>query len=348
LRLGELTIETLRALIAPRRAIPILLVAVPLLLAQSWFFHDPSAVILGIVMCLAFLLIAPLSWRALLPVGRPLPLALLRLAAYGLIGLVVVYLVGVTLSDALGLPNTFLSSPPSLLIVLGLFWVGGWGLGRDIDMEVTLVREQRRAEAFAREAEQAELLAIRSHLDPHFLFNTLNAIAEWCREDGAVAEQALLKLSDMLRTVLSAVRAESWSLRRELDLVDALADLYRVRDAEKFVLERAGWNDVEEVMLPPMLLLSLAENAFKHGPAAGNTGPVRLEVERRGDEVRITLENPGSFDGPRAGGQGLDLVRRRLALTYGDQARFHIGAVEGRTRVELVLPVRPTGEGTPP
>ncbi|MBW2254619.1 MAG: histidine kinase [Deltaproteobacteria bacterium] len=347
MRLGELTAETLRALITPRRAIPILLVAVPLLIAQNWFFDDPSAVILGIVMCLTFLLIAPLSWRALLPLGRPLTFVLLRLAAYGLIGLVVVYVVGVRLNDVLGLPGTFLSSEPSLLIVLGMFWVGGWGLGRDIDMEVSLLREQQRAEALAREAERAELLAIRSHLDPHFLFNTLNAIAEWCREDGEVAERALLKLSDMLRTVLSAVQAQSWSLRRELDLVDGLADLYRVRDPERFVLERAGWDDVDEVMIPPMLLLSLAENAFKHGPAAGHSGPLRLEVARRDDEVRITLENPGPFEGPRVGGQGLDLVRRRLTLTYGDLARFHIGAAEGRTRAELNLPVRPAGEGTP-
>ncbi|MBW2255058.1 MAG: histidine kinase, partial [Deltaproteobacteria bacterium] len=304
MRLGDLTAETLRALITPRRSIPILLVAVPLLLAQNWFFDDPSAVTLGIVMCVAFLLIAPLSWRALMPVGQPLPFAVLRLAAYGLIGLVVVYLVGVRLNDLLGLPGTFLSSEPSLLIVLGMFWVGGWGLGRDIDMEASLAREQQRARALAREAERAELLAIRSHLDPHFLFNTLNAIAEWCREDGEVAERALLKLSDMLRTVLSAVQSRSWSLRRELDLVDGLADLYRVRDPERFVLERSGWEDVDEVMLPPMLLLSLAENAYKHGPAAGHAGPVRLEVTRTGDEVGIILENPGPFEGPREGGQG--------------------------------------------
>jgi len=345
--LGELAAETLRALTRPRRAIPILLVVVPLLLAQSWFYRDPSAVLLGVAMCVAFLLIAPLSWRALLPVGRPLPFALVRLGAYGLVGLVVIYLLGVRLNDALGLRSTFLTSDPSLLIVLGMFWVGGWGLGRDIDMEATLVRERRRAEALAREAERAELLAIRSHLDPHFLFNTLNAIAEWCREDGEVAERALLKLSEMLRTVLSAVRARSWSLRRELDLVDALADLYRVRDAERFVLEREGWNDVEGVMLPPMLLLSLAENAYKHGPAAGNPGPVRLAVERAEDRVRITLENPGSFDGPREGGQGLDLVRRRLALVYGDAARLSIREVEGRTRAELLFPAEPAGEGTP-
>ncbi|MBW2257573.1 MAG: sensor histidine kinase, partial [Deltaproteobacteria bacterium] len=140
--------------------------------------------------------------------------------------------------------------------------------------------------------------------------------------DGEVAERALLKLSDMLRTVLSAVQSRSWSLRRELDLVDGLADLYRVRDPERFVLERNGW-------------------------AAGHAGPVRLEVTRTGDEVGIILENPGPFEGPREGGQGLDLVRRRLTLTYGDGAQFHIGEVEGRTRVALRLPARPVGEGAP-
>ena len=85
---------------------------------------------------------------------------------------------------------------------LALFLVGGFGLGRDIWFEDRLARAEARAVALAREAERAQLLALRAHLDPHFLFNTLNAIAEWCREDGETAERAVLRLSAMLRTVL--------------------------------------------------------------------------------------------------------------------------------------------------
>ena len=79
---------------------------------------------------------------------------------------------------------------PSLLVEVALFWVGGWGLARDIDFEENLRKERARARELLREKEHAELMALKSHLDPHFLFNTLNAIAEWCRADGRVAPWA--------------------------------------------------------------------------------------------------------------------------------------------------------------
>ena len=82
------------------------------------------------------------------------------------------------------------------------------------DLEQHLLASQARAAALEREAEHAQLLALRSHFDPHFLFNTLNAIAEWCREDGLVAERAILALSSMLHTIMTAIRATRWPLAR--------------------------------------------------------------------------------------------------------------------------------------
>src|SRR4030095_12586183 len=72
----------------------------------------------------------------------------------------------------------------------------------------------RRRGDLGRGAERAELLALRSPLDPHFLFNTLNAIAEWCREDGEIAERAVMRLSAMLRTVLAGGGASTSALWR--------------------------------------------------------------------------------------------------------------------------------------
>ena len=90
-----------------------------------------------------------------------------------------------------------------MLVCLALFLVGGWGLARDIWFERRLARAEAQVVGLAREAERAQLMALRTHLDPHFLFNTLNAIAEWCRQDGETAERAVLQLSAMLRTVLA-------------------------------------------------------------------------------------------------------------------------------------------------
>src|SRR5690606_2726574 len=104
-----------------------------------------------------------------------------------------------------------------------------------VELEADVTKERERAARLALEAERAGLLALRANLDPHFLFNTLNAIAEWCREDPAVAEAATLKLASMLRTMLEGIRAPAWPLATELALVRALFELHAIRDRERYV-----------------------------------------------------------------------------------------------------------------
>ena len=90
--------------------------------------------------------------------------------------------------------------------------------------------------------------------------------------------------------------------------------------------------------MPPLMLLPLAENAVKHGPAAGHRGRIALELAARDDALVFTLENPGASQGPRAGSTGLPTVERRLALAYGGQARLSLESAESRTRVTVTLP----------
>jgi LytS/YehU family sensor histidine kinase len=182
-------------------------------------------------------------------------------------------------------------------------------------------------------------LALRAHLDPHFLFNTLNAIAEWCREDGAVAERAVLRLSQMLRAILGGVRAGFWPLVDELELIDTLYELHRLRDPELFQFRRQVPDGLEAIRVPPLILLPVAENAVKHGPAAGHRGAIGLEVSRQDERVIIVVTNPGAYRGPRPGSEGLPTVEKRLQLAYGGAARLRIGAAAEGTRVELELPV---------
>jgi signal transduction histidine kinase len=331
--------QTVRALLTPRRLVPILLVCAPLVAAQGSLSRDPLAVPLAIATCLAFVLVAPALWRWLLPedVGG-LPF-LGRACLYAALGTAIVLTLGVAVPALLGMGKTFLTGRTSLFITSALFVVGGWGLGRDIGFETSLASERARVAALAREAEQAQLLALRAHLDPHFLFNTLNAIAEWCREDGETAERAILQLSSILRAVLEGVRAPAWPLGRELELVRTLFALHEVRDRQAFTLAWEFDAALAEIPVPPMLLLPLADNAVKHGPAAGHRGPITVTARRAGDRVEVTLENPGPNRGPRPGSAGLPTVERRLALAYGGAARLAIRAVGACTRVELSLPI---------
>jgi two-component sensor histidine kinase len=333
---------TLRALLKTRRLAAILVVSSALVVAQANFSRDPLAVPLGVLMCFLFVVVAPVSWRVLFPEARlDLRHGGVRLVLYGAIGAGVVFSVGVVVPRVLGMGRTLLTAPSSVLVCLALFLVGGWGLARDIWLESSLRRSEARAAALAREAERAQLLALRSHLDPHFLFNTLNAIAEWCRDDGETAERAVLQLSAMLRAVLEGVHAEAWSLREELALVDTLFALHGLRDPERVRLVRRVPDPLPEVAVPPMLLLPLAENAVKHGAAAGHGGDVVLEVEpaRADGTLVVRLDNAGAFAGRRPGGLGLAMVERRLALAYDGRASFRIAAAGARTVAEVAFPV---------
>ncbi|UQA55978.1 sensor histidine kinase [Polyangium aurulentum] len=328
-----LALATLRALAAPRRLVPILVVIVPLLVAQAWSGGSGTLAV-GVALCASFTLLAPVSWRAI-AADRP---TLLRVLAYAALGAIVVLGIGGVIPRWLRLPPSLLTAPWNLVCSLALYWVGGWGLGRDIDLEMRLVAQRERAERLAREAERAQLLALRAHLDPHFLFNTLNAIAEWCRVDGAVAEQAVLRLASMLRAILAGVRAEWWPLEQEITLVHTLFELFHLRDPSRFTVVTEIEPGLSSKSVPPLVLLLLAENAMKHGPGAGHEGEVRLAIRGAEGALRVTLSNPGAYVGPRPGSDGLPTVERRLALAYDGRARLTIRGEGDRTRVDLELP----------
>lgn len=323
--------DTLSGLLRPRRAAAIAAVVLPMLYAQAaWNIDAIRGVEAGLLLSGGTLLLAPAAWRVLAPRGP------VGLAAYGLLGAVSVVLLAGVLPRWGGFEDRFLSQPISFPFLLGLFGVGGYGLGQDIEAERRLAAETARAAELARDKERAELLALRAQLDPHFLFNTLNAIAEWCVQDPVQAEQAILRLSGVLRTLQGAVRRPLWPLAEELDLCRAVLDLHRVRDPGRYTSQLRG--DAPDIQVPPMILLPLVENAIKHGPAAGNPGEVLVTVATQGDGVRVEVDNPGTYAGPRVGGEGLGLVRRRLALSYGERARLEIAGESGRTRATLLLP----------
>lgn len=338
----HILLDTLRALGQPRRVLAIVAVGGSLIAAQLRFDPYLPRAWAAVGLLVSFLLLAPASYRYLVlerPRERGGVLLYIGLCAAMvlLFGRAVPYLAKQTLS--------FLTSGPSLTVCFALFVVGGWGLGRDIHLEQALLHTQQRAAALQREAEQAQLMALRSHLDPHFLFNTLNAIAEWCREDGEVAERAVLQLASMLRTVLSGVRAAAWPLSKELELVDMLFELHLLRDPQLFELHTQRVSPLPDVEVPPMILLPLAENAVKHGPAAGHRGRLDFTVSASDRALKIRFENPGRYRGPRDGSEGLPTVQRRLELAYEGRAQLQIAGIAERTRVDVELPLRrPAGE----
>lgn len=207
------------------------------------------------------------------------------------------------------------------------------------------VEESREAERRAVEARtlarEAELHALRAQLNPHFLFNSLHSISALATQDGARAREMCIRLADFLRASLGLGSRETIPLREELALTRSYLLVEQVRFGDRLRVEELIAAACEECTVPALLLQPLVENAVKHGVAGMlEGGAIHLAVEQSGPTVSITLEN--AFDpempAPRNLGMGLDHVRRRLRVRYGDRATFEAGVSGDRYRVVLRFP----------
>ncbi len=334
----------LRGLADPKRLAALAAVLVALLGTEALATESVVTVLLDSLLFAVFVVVAPGGFRALTPLGT------VGLTVYVAVGVACVGLVALVVASVS--PRwTYVIDPGSLLVLVVLFLVGGWGLGRDVDLteraETSALEAQRarldaeRASIAADRAtliaEQNALLAQRAQLDPHFLFNVLNAIAELTRHDPIRAEEATLALASMLRTMLDATRASTWPLTQELALVRTVTELYAMRDRTRYRFVLA-WPDMGAVEVPPLLLLPVIENAITHGPASDHEGEVSVNVTRHDDAIEIAIENPGPFAGRREGGHGLAMIEKRLTLAFGDRARFTIEGRGSRTLAVVSIP----------
>ncbi|MDZ4113703.1 MAG: histidine kinase [Brevundimonas sp.] len=192
-------------------------------------------------------------------------------------------------------------------------------------------------------AERARLQALRWQLNPHFLFNTLNAISvNVMAGRGSIAERMLEKLADFLRASLDADAGELSTLEAEFEILEAYLDIEAVRFGDRLQVELVCPASLRAAPIPGFLLQPLVENAIKYGvgPSAGPV-TVRIEAQRAGDgDLRLIVSDTGDGSAASApsAGVGLANVRQRLALQYGARARLEATATSGGFRAELHLP----------
>ncbi len=205
-------------------------------------------------------------------------------------------------------------------------------------------REAERREAQARLlAREAELKALKSQVQPHFLFNCLNSISALTGSDPARAREMCLCLAGFLRRSLAVGERESIPVEEELSLARSYLDVERIRFGKKLAVEETLDPSGEECLVPPLILQPLVENAVVHGIATlAEGGAVRLEASRAGNRLRIVIENPFDPDAPprASSGLGLKMVRDRLAALYGPDAMFAARRLEGRHLAVISIPVR--------
>jgi LytS/YehU family sensor histidine kinase len=198
-------------------------------------------------------------------------------------------------------------------------------------------------------AQDAELRMLRTQVDPHFLFNSLNSISALTTIDPAGAREMINQLADFFRHSLGLQHERKVTLARELQLVRHFVAIEQVRFGPRLRFEAEVGEDAAACLLPPMLLQPLVENAVKHGIGEMvGAGTIRVEAARAGSQLRIRIENDIDPDGlPRKGnGIGLENVRQRLAAGFGSEAGIHWTKDGDRFRVELTLPAHTQLETT--
>jgi sensor histidine kinase YesM len=230
-------------------------------------------------------------------------------------------------------------------MILAIQYAHGWYV-RYQERRQEALRLELRSSELQKQLMQAHLSALKMQLQPHFLFNTLNAIMVLVRQQkGAEAEETLARLSDLLRCVLDDVDAQEVPLRRELEYLQLYLSIEQVRFQDRLRVEIAADPQVLDAAVPQMVLQPIVENAIRHGIGrSSSAGRIQISAYQSRDLLEIRVRDDGPGLAPEAGqtrGIGLANTRARLQQLYGVAAHLTVENGErGGVTATLVLPRR--------
>jgi hypothetical protein len=199
-------------------------------------------------------------------------------------------------------------------------------------------------------AQEAQLKMLRYQLNPHFLFNTLNAISTLILDNrNAVANCAVTGLSDFLRYTLDQDPMKKVTVAKEVDALNLYMDIEKMRFGSRLTLNYAIDEQALDMLIPSLLLQPLIENAVKYAVSPRESGGrIDITARVRGTELQlaVTDDGPGMadpsrlMDGRLANGRGVGIrnTRERLQVLYGDNGKVSVANNEPGLRVELTLP----------
>jgi sensor histidine kinase YesM len=192
---------------------------------------------------------------------------------------------------------------------------------------------------------EAELRALKSQVNPHFIFNSLNSLRALVDEDPARARKAVTQLANLLRYSLQSGQLETVPLEDELDVVNDYLALEQVRHEERLRLRLDIAPDALQLRIPPMLLQTLVENAVKYGISPRpEGGEIEIVARNSGGALRIRVSNPGQIDAngrEKSTGVGLRNAAERLRLIFGERATLVLRSDRQPSQVvaEAVIPL---------
>jgi len=187
-----------------------------------------------------------------------------------------------------------------------------------------------------------ELQTIKAHINPHFIFNSLNSIRALVDENPQRARKAITELSNILRSSMQVEKMEMVPFEKELYIVKDYLALENMRFEDRLKIEYQIDEDTLDQPVPPMMLQTLVENAIKHGISKQiNGGVVKIISDFKGDYHELAVQNTGSLNGyVNSEGFGIPSTTNRLSLIYGEKARFEIKQINPLlVEAKVLIPV---------
>jgi len=239
-----------------------------------------------------------------------------------------------------------LGAGSSKLILLGRREGGRRYLSEDLRLlaraaiEISEKVESLHRREMERLVSQGELRALQSQINPHFLFNALNAVYGTIPREAARARRMVLNLAEIFRYFLQSEKTFV-PLAQEMQIVRAYLEVEQSRLGSRLKVEIDVAAALLDVPIPALSVEPLVENAIRHGVALSTEpGYVRIHGEIEGGQMRIQVENSSSGDaaGSPGTGVGLDNLRRRLEICYGPAAGLRLAFNPGMTSAELSIP----------
>lgn len=192
---------------------------------------------------------------------------------------------------------------------------------------------------------EAQNLALRMQLQPHFLFNTLHSISALIHADPDAADSMISRLGDFLRMTLEAPPDQLVPLRKELAFIESYLAIERIRFQDRLSVRVEITQELLEAKVPSFILQRLVENALKHGLADRPRGVLTLRAKRDSDLLVLEVQDDGEGFVADREGVGLSNVRARLGLLYKGRHCIDILGMAGHgTLVALRLPLNPDAE----
>jgi signal transduction histidine kinase len=281
-----------------------------------------------------------LGWRALLP--RIIGMAFAASAVWNATEVAWVH-------GILGLPWRYQYSVPMILVMeecsCGGLMFGWLCLYFFYHLFDRLNRSEIERFRLMSAVKEAELRALKSQVNPHFIFNSLNSLRALIDEDPPRARKAVTQLANLLRYSLQSGQLETVPFEDELDIVNDYLALEQVRHEERLRLRLDIAPDALQLRIPPMLLQTLVENAVKYGISPRPEGGEIAIVARNSDgALRIQVSNPGRIEGngqASSTGVGLHNAAERLRLIFGERATLKLRSDRDPAHVvaEAVIPL---------